>query len=188
MSLVLLALLALVLSACATTPVGGAPAEGADPPAAEVSVDPADVASVDAILAAVYDTISGPAGEPRDWARFRGLMHPDGARLMATVAREDGTFELAVFTPETYIDRVDEPFTSRGFFERELHREEQRFGHVAHAFSTYAISSEADGEVLRRGMNSYQLWYDGRRWYVVSILWDDERPDQPLPPSALGER
>src|ERR1043165_802152 len=28
----------------------------------------ADVSSVDAIIAALYDTISGPAGKPRDWA------------------------------------------------------------------------------------------------------------------------
>ena len=45
--------------------------------------DPADVESIDAIIAALYDVISGPIGEKRDWDRFRSLFVPD-ARLIPT--------------------------------------------------------------------------------------------------------
>ena len=43
--------------------------------------DPKDVGSLDAIMKAVYDVISGDAGKPRDWDRFRSLFHKD-ARLI----------------------------------------------------------------------------------------------------------
>ena len=43
--------------------------------------DPKDVASLDAIMKAIYDVISGDAGKPRDWDRFRALFHKD-ARLI----------------------------------------------------------------------------------------------------------
>lgn len=47
------------------------------------ATDPADVGSKEAIVAAVYDVISGPVGEARDWDRFRSLFIPE-ARLIAT--------------------------------------------------------------------------------------------------------
>ena len=39
--------------------------------AQQPAADPADVASIDAIITAVYDVISGDAGVARDWDRFR---------------------------------------------------------------------------------------------------------------------
>ena len=52
-------------------------------PTAEMvrQADPKDVASIDAIMKAVYDVISGDAGKLRDWDRFRSLFHKD-ARLI----------------------------------------------------------------------------------------------------------
>ena len=41
--------------------------------------NPADVASIDAIMKAVYDVISGDAGQKRDWDRFRSLFYKDAA-------------------------------------------------------------------------------------------------------------
>lgn len=159
--------------------------DGSNPNDSDSTVDPNDVASIDAILDAVYESISGPAGTPRQWARFRGLMQPEGARLMGVQEQPDGSERLVVMTPEEYIERVDTPFTTDGFFERELHREVERYGHVVHVWSTYAYAREPDAEPLQRGVNSYQLFFDDDRWWVVSILWDSERDDQPLPERFL---
>src|SRR5688572_18845337 len=52
-----------------------APATQSQSPAAAPipAANPADVASIDAIVAALYDVISGPAGKKRDWDRMRSL-------------------------------------------------------------------------------------------------------------------
>src|SRR5437879_8820432 len=47
------------------------------------SADPSDVESIEAIVAAAYDVISGPAGKKRDWKRERSLFI-SGARLVPT--------------------------------------------------------------------------------------------------------
>ena len=171
------------LAGVAVLTLGPAASPGEDPPAAA----PEDVASIDAILDAVYACISGPAGQPRQWDRFRSLMHSEAARLMAVQPGPDGKERVLTMTVESYIELVDGPFVSDGFFERELHRRVERFGHVAHVWSTFALRNTEDGEDLRRGVNSYQLLHDGERWWVASVLWDNEREDQPIPAEFLPE-
>lgn len=151
------------------------------PPAA----NPADVASLDAIVAALYDVISGPAGQARNWDRFRSLFTP-GARLIPARARPDGGAEAMVLDPEGYIGRTSRFFEQNGFFERELARRTDRFGNIAHVFSTYASFRTAqDTAPFSRGINSIQLLKDGSRWWVVSIFWDAERAGLTIPPEYL---
>lgn len=153
----------------------------AAPPAA----NPADVRSIDAILAALYDVISGPAG-PRNWDRFRSLFAP-GARLLPTRPKPGGTgADAIVLDVEGYIQRAGAFFQQNGFFEREVARRTEQWGNIAHAFSTYA-SYHAAGDTLpfSRGINSIQLLRDGDRWWVVTIYWDAERPGLSLPPHYL---
>lgn len=175
----ILTLLALAASAA---PVGAqGPADPSLPPA-----DPADVASVDAILAATYDAISGPAGEPRDWDRFRSLFMP-GARLMPTFGDSQQGYGRTVLSPEEYIARAGAGLERNGFFEREVHRVEERFGPVVHAFSTYeSRRNEAEPDPFVRGINSFQLVWDGSRWWVASILWFGETSEHPIPSAYLG--
>src|SRR6478672_9623729 len=59
--------------------------EKPSPPAATA----ADVASMESIVAALCDVISGPAGKKRDWDRMRSLFIP-GARLIPTGKRQSG--------------------------------------------------------------------------------------------------
>lgn len=157
-----------------------APADSAPPRA-----NPADVASVDAIIAALYDVISGPAGQARDWTRFRSLFVP-GARLIPTIHPPGATPRTAVMTPEQYAERAAAGFTRNGFFEREISRTADQFGAVTQLFSTYESRRAAtDAKPFARGINSIQLFNDGARWYVVSIFWDGERPDNPIPDKYL---
>ena len=152
----------------------------ATPPA-----QPADVNSMDAIIAALYDVISGPAGKKRDFNRLRSLFHPS-ARLTPTGPRRAGGFGARALTVEEYITSSG-PFMEReGFFEREVARRVEQFGHVAHVFSTYESRHKADDQKpFARGINSIQLFNDGGRWWVMSILWANETPQQPLPDKYL---
>ena len=150
--------------------------------------NPADVESIDAIIAATYDVISGPAGRPRNWERERSLFYP-GARLMptATVARRNDV-ELApqILDVEGYIARVEPLFEKSGFYETEIARRVESFGSIAHVWSTYESRRDpGDSEPFMRGINSIQLFNDGKRWWVLSIYWQHESRRQHLPKQYL---
>ena len=144
----------------------------------------ADVASVDAIIAALYDVISGPAGQARDWDRFRSLFAA-GARLVPAAPRRDGSAPSSL-SPDDYVQRTGDAFLKNGFFEREVARRAEAFGTIVHAFSTYESRRARDDEKpMARGINSIQVMKHADRWWIVTVMWDQERPDNPIPPQYL---
>ena len=150
------------------------------------NTNPADIASIDAIITAAYDAISGPAGKKRDWDRERSLYYP-GARLIPT-AKPGANDDLApqILDVEGFIARVEPYFAEQGFFEKEIARHTEQFGHIAHVWSTYESRHDpSDPEPFMRGINSIQLFNDGRRWWVLSIYWQHESTQQPLPKQYL---
>ncbi len=148
--------------------------------------NPADVSSVDAIMKAVYDVISGDAGKARDWDRFRSLFHKD-ARLIPTGKNaQTGVVGARSLTPEDYITRTQGVFAKEGFHESEKARHTETYGNIVHAFSTYeAFRSLSDKQPFMRGINSFQLLNDGKRWWVVTIYWQAETPENPIPKKYL---
>ncbi|MGH7128723.1 MAG: hypothetical protein ACREIV_09140 [Planctomycetaceae bacterium] len=143
------------------------------------------MASIDAIIAALYDVISGAAGEARDWDRFYSLFYP-GARLIPTGRAADGGVRARAITPEEYRQSSGAMLEERGFFEAEIGRTTEEFGNIAHAFSSYESKWTAQDSVpFSRGINSIQLLDTGDRWWVMTILWDSERPDNPIPEKYL---
>ena len=149
------------------------------------AANPADVASIDAIMAAVYDVISGPAGKKRDWDRMRSLFVP-GARLIPTGPRQTGGYGSRVLTVDEYIERASGFFEKEGFYEREATRKTEEFGQIAHAFSTYeSRHAPGDAKPFQRGINSMQLMNDGKRWWIVTIFWEGEDEKNMLPEKYL---
>lgn len=140
---------------------------------------------MDAIIAAVYDVISGPAGKKRDWDRMRSLFIT-GARLIPTGPRQSGGFGSRVLTVEDYITRSSELLEKEGFFEKEVSRETDAFGQIAQVFSTYESRHKVDdAKPFARGINSIQLMNDGQRWWIVTIFWQGESEKAPLPEKYL---
>ncbi|HKO97742.1 MAG TPA: hypothetical protein VJU86_12155 [Pyrinomonadaceae bacterium] len=166
-----------------------APPSATQPPsqttAPSPTANPADVASIDAIVAAVYDVISGPAGKKRDWDRMRSLFAP-GARLIPTGPRQAGGYGSRVVSVEEYIERNTAFFEKEGFYEREISRVTEQFGQIAHVFSTYdSKHSPSDAKPFARGINSIQLMNDGKRWWIVTIFWQGEDEKNQLPAKYL---
>lgn len=164
------------------------------PPAAEDQArapvpEPDDVASIDAIVAALYDAISFEPGAEPDWDRLASLFHPDG-RLIPP--RGDESEVLPVLSVDEFIERssafLDESgIAEQGFHEREIGRTTERFGNIAHLFSAYeSLHTRDDAEPFSRGINSIQLVWDRDRWWVLTILWDVERPENPIPEEYGG--
>ena len=149
-------------------PFGGAPAAKSE-----------DVDSIDHVLVALYAVISGPPGD-RDWNRFRSLFLP-GAHLTSTGKAADGSVRVHPNTVDDYVNRGGAYFLKNGFFESPIHSRIETFGDIAQVFSSYESRHNASETPFARGINSLQLLNDGKRWWIVSILWDEERPDNPLP-------
>ena len=146
--------------------------------------DPADVKSPDAIVGAAYDVISVANKDTLDWDRLRSLFLPE-ARLIPTGRVEDGVATYFTFSVEEFIKRNKprvQQLIENGFVEREIHAETQRFGDIAHVFSTYeTIHTAKSPEPVDRGINSFQLWYDGKRWWIVNLMYHEERKGLPIP-------
>ena len=146
------------------------------------AANPADVASIDAIVRAVYDVISGDAGQKRDWDRFRSLFHRDARMIPTGKNPTTGIVGVRALTPEDYIKRNEAFFAKEGFYEKEIARRTEVYGSIAHVFSTYeSIQSLSDKKPFTRGINSFQLLNDGKRWWVVTIYWQDATPEDPIP-------
>jgi hypothetical protein len=179
---------AMTANAQPPTPTPTPAAQSTPAPAAPPAADPKDIATMDAIVAAVYDVISGPAGQKRNWDRFRSLFVP-GARLIPTGRRPTGEVGSRVSTPEDYIERSGPLLEKNGFFEREISRRLEKFGNIAHIFSTYeSRHTAADEKPFIRGINSIQLMNDGKRWWIVTIFWQAEDDQNPLPAEYLRSR
>ena len=163
----------------ATPPQQTQPKPPQDPSAQVPAPRPDDVKSIDSILAALYNVISGPAGE-RDWNRFRSLFLP-GATFTSAGKDREGNIHVRPRTVEAYVTGAGGYFAQHGFFESPIVSRVQTFGNVAQVFCSYESRGAAGEAPFARGINSIQLAYDGKRWWVVSILWDEERPDNPLP-------
>jgi hypothetical protein len=147
------------------------------------NISTGDVDSIDAIIRAAYDVISGPAGQKRDWARERALFIP-GARLIPTGAAPGASESAAmpqVLDLEAYIARVEPYFEKNGFYEKEIARRTEQFGNIVHVFSTYESRHSPDEpKPFMRGINSIQLFYDGSRWWIVTIYWQHETAAHPI--------
>jgi hypothetical protein len=152
---------------------------GPDPFAGVPAAKPADVDSIDHILATLYDVISGPPG-PRDWDRFRSLFISTG-RLTSATKAADGSVRVHPNTPDDYAKLAGAYFLKNGFFENSLVNKVTTFGNIAQVLSSYESRHNAGETPFARGINGIQLVNDGKRWWIVSIFWDEERPDNPLP-------
>ena len=144
---------------------------------------PADVASRDAIVAALYDSISGPAGD-RDWDRFRSLFIP-AAQLIGCYKKKDGTLGYKAMSVQGYVDNAGKYFKGHGFYEKEISRKVESYSSVTHVFSTYESRNKPEEKPFDRGINSIQLWNDGKRWWVVDVYWAGETPETPIPEKYL---
>lgn len=148
----------------------------------KIEADPKDVSTIDGIVKAFYETISGGKGIPRQWGRDRTLYTPD-IRFVA-MSERDGKVHANVTNHTNYVNDSNEFFVAEGFTERELNRVVRKFGNIAHVFSVYEFSTE-DKKIKGRGVNSIELFWDGTRWWISAVSWDEERAGNPIPKEFL---
>lgn len=146
---------------------------------------PTDVKSVDAIVHAAYDAISGPAGA-RDWNRFRSLFLPQ-ARFTEVGKAPDGSPYIISWGVDEFVRDAGAVFEKEPFYENAIVNQPFTYGGMTQVLSSYESKHAPNEKPFTRGVNSFQLLNDGNRFWIVSIFWDSERPDNPLP-SNLSRR
>ena len=146
------------------------------------------VTSIDSTIEALYEVISGPKGEQRDWDFFRFLFHPE-AKLVVAGKREDGDYDSRYISIEAYIDSASKWMFENGFYENELHKVTERFGPIAHVFSSYeSFRTEEDETPFMRGINSIQMMHTGKRWMIMNIYFTQESEENPIPEKYLSPK
>jgi hypothetical protein len=152
----------------------------------ELAADPRDVGSIDSLMTALYHVISGPAGEARNWDRARTLFITE-VRMISVSPDKAGKPNVRMITFPEYVERVTPIVAKQGFYESEIKRSVREFGNLAQVFSSYEIRHNPGEDVLARGVNALQLYFDGQRWWIASIVWDTDRPGNPLPKELTSE-
>ena len=172
-----------LVSACAGTSSAGSGAATPAPAVATIVPRPEDVGSVDGLLHAFYEVTNVPPGGPADWARDRTLYVP-WIRFVSLGSGENGRPAAKVWTHPEFVEAT-EPLVKKGFTEREIFRTTRRYGNMVHVDSTYEVRVGTGNPVPSRGVNSLDLYFDGTRWWVASVVWQSEDAAHPIPPELL---
>ena len=150
-----------------------------------IEADPKDVLTIDGIIKAFYETISGGKGVARQWSRDKTLYMP-GVRFVG-MSEQNGKIRTSVMNHNQYVNGANDFFVSEGFQEREINRVTRKFGNIAHVFSTYEFWTEGKKEKTR-GVNSIELFWDGTRWWISAVSWDEERAGNPITKEFLNNK
>lgn len=145
---------------------------------------PEDVASVSAIVKASYDAISVPPGQALNLDRFRSLFLPDAQ--LVSVSVKNGQTGAHLMTMKEFADMVISSVGKNGHVEHELTERVNAYGNIANVWSAYESRTTPDDPHVIRGINSIQLFNDGKRWWISGAQWQHERPDQPIPAKYIS--
>lgn len=129
----------------------------------------ADVETIDGIMRAYYEVVSGPAGERPDVERDRTLHHPE-AWIAVAGTDGDGSPVVNVMTLDDFHGEGGP--RAEGFYEWETDRETRRSGNMVSVWSSYASARTPDGDPFTRGVNTITLFHDGARWWIMNWMFD----------------
>lgn len=138
-----------------------------------------DVASPEAIVAAFFASGSGPAG-PRDFARMRSLFAPD-ARVITLRRTPEGAATPVVRYLDAYTAEAEKWLATNANYEQVVNTWVERYANLSHVFCSFAARRTVEGEIFYRGVASFQLVWDGNRWWILTAYWQGERQGEPLP-------
>ena len=153
----------------------------------DIPARPDDVATIDGIMKAYYEIVSGPAGQPRQWDRDRTLYIPQ-IRFVVISEDAEGKISTRSMSHQEFVDSTTAALGNSAFYEHEVHRITHRFGNVAHVLSTAEQRTTPDGPILSHSIDSVELFWDGHRWWITNAnIWPGELPSRPLTKEFLPQ-
>ena len=140
-----------------------------------------DTSSVQNLLDAYYNCISGPIGQKRDFDRLKNLFHPTVKFTYSYWNTEGTKASVMVFkSVEEYISKLGY-LDKKGFYEQEIANKTNQFGAVIQVFSSYKYWVEDRSIPSNRGVTSYEIFYDGNRYWFLSMFWMSENEKYRIP-------
>ncbi|MGU3376446.1 hypothetical protein [Chryseobacterium sp. M5A1_1a] len=136
-----------------------------------------DVKTIDALMKASYEVVSGEKGAKRQWERDYYLHHQKAVYSYFDREKQEQT----TMTLQEFHKATDDMVFNTAFYENEINREVRVFGNIAHVWSTYETRLEKNGKVKRRGINSIQLIFENNRWYIISWIFYGETDTNLIP-------
>ena len=147
---------------------------------------PEDVSSVTAIIKASYDAISVPPGQTLNLDRFRSLFLPNAQ--LVSVSVKNGEPQAHIMTLNEFSEMVTGAIGKSGHVEHEFTERVQEYANIANVWSAYESRSTPQDPHVIRGINSIQLFNDGKRWWISGAQWQHERADMPIPAKYLSTK
>ena len=150
------------------------------------------VQTIDSIIKATYDSMSGEPGDQRDWELYRFLYHPNGQMIRYENDFIDGELRPQYMSPDDFVNSIGKWIATvrkTGFYEREIHRITKVYGNTAHVWSTcesfHSKNDMKENKPYVRNVHSVQLAYYRERWWVLSMYWSRETDEFPIPKEFL---
>ena len=135
------------------------------------------VKTIEGIVGETIRIISGAKGVERDWEAFRNL-YTDDAKITIVAQKKDGTNSIKTITLEKFVRLGKNFYKKEGFYEYELKKTIDEYNGIAHVVQSYQ-TKYADKN--NRGINSYQLVFDGKRWWINNLMWTDNKNGVDIP-------
>ncbi|MBS1502366.1 MAG: hypothetical protein JST32_09920 [Bacteroidetes bacterium] len=130
-----------------------------------------DVGTLDGIIKAYYDVVSVKKGEKVSYERD-SLLHIQGVRVGSAGIDAKGNPVLHFTTLKEFHRESDAYEEKEGFYEHETARTVQNIRNIYHVWSTYESSHEKGGKIVAQGVNSIELYFDGKRFWILGWYYD----------------
>lgn len=138
-----------------------------------------DVSTINGLMKAFYEVVSGEAGEKRQWERDLSIHNPKA--VYSYMSNVNGELQQVTLSLEEFHKETDNMVLETAFYETEINREVKIYGNIANVWSTYETRLEKNGIVARRGINSVQLFYSKNKWEIISLIFDRETANNRIP-------
>lgn len=151
----------------------------------KMSADTNAVKSIDGIVKEVLRLVSGEKGKTRNWEALRNLFLPTAT---FTVLNNSDSIPQPVETVslDDFIKLMHDEYYEQGYLEYEIGKTIDEYNGIANVFqSFYGKDSENREE---RGINSYQLVYFKKRWWVANLLWTGDTNGVKIPDKYLDKK
>jgi len=150
----------------------------------KIAPRPDDVSTIDGMVRAYFEVVSGPAGKDREWGRDATLYVP-GIRFLIFAEDKNGNTAVRTLTHQEFVDESEADRAGKAFYEREVHRIAHRAGNVVHVLSTAEQRDSPDGPPRGRSVDSLEMYWDGSRWWITNAnIWEETKA-HPLPKDFL---
>jgi len=147
-----------------------------------MSPDTNAVKSIDGIVKEVLKLQSGESGKRRNWKALQNLFLPTAT---FTILNNSDSLQRPTETVslDGFIELMHDDYYEKGYIEYETGKTIDEFNGIANVFQSFYGKDSENEEA--RGINTYQLVYFGKRWWIANLLWTLETDKVKIPKKYL---